>query len=57
MATAPDLTDALLVGGANRALAAQLGARLRDALPDFEVVDDLAHIPAGLRGMHPARTR
>jgi phage replication-related protein YjqB (UPF0714/DUF867 family) len=48
-----DLTTAVLVGGANRALAAQLGARLRRALPDFEVIDDLAHIPAGLRGVHP----
>ncbi len=48
-----DLTTAVLVGGRNRVLAAQLAALLRDALPDFDVVDDLARIPAGLRGVHP----
>lgn len=49
----PDLPTAVLVGGANRVLAARLGAQLRRALPDCEVVDDLTMIPAGLRGVHP----
>ncbi len=49
----PDLWATLLVGGANRVLAVDLGARLRAALPDYEVVDDLATIPADLRGVHP----
>ncbi len=48
-----DLPSAVLVGGANRVLAAQLGARLRHTLPDFDVVDDLRRIPAELRGVHP----
>lgn len=48
-----DLPTAVLVGGANRDLAARLGAQLRQALPDCDVVDDLARIPAGLRGVHP----
>lgn len=49
-----DLPTAVLVGGADRVRAADLGARLRAALPDYEVVDDLAGIPPDLRGMHPA---
>lgn len=44
----------LLLGGSNRDLAAHLGRRLRDALPDYGVVDDLDAIPAELRGLHPA---
>jgi phage replication-related protein YjqB (UPF0714/DUF867 family) len=48
-----DLPTALLVGGANRVLAVELGARLRAALPDYVVVDDLATIPPDLRGVHP----
>ena len=48
-----DLVNAVLVGGANRALAARLGASLRDALPGVDVVDELDAIPAGLRGVHP----
>jgi phage replication-related protein YjqB (UPF0714/DUF867 family) len=44
---------AVLVGGANRALAARLGARLRAGLPDYDVIDDLDRIPADLRGVHP----
>ena len=48
-----DLPTALLVGGANRVLAVELGARLRAALPEYEVVDDLATIPPDLRGVHP----
>jgi phage replication-related protein YjqB (UPF0714/DUF867 family) len=49
-----DRPTALLVGGANRVRAADLATRLRAALPDYEVVDDLAFIPPDLRGMHPA---
>ena len=49
----PELWASVLVGGANRVLAAELGARLRVALPDYDVVDDLATIPVDLRGVHP----
>jgi phage replication-related protein YjqB (UPF0714/DUF867 family) len=44
----------LLLGGQNRDLAAHLGAHLRTAVPQYEVVDDVARIPATLRGLHPA---
>jgi phage replication-related protein YjqB (UPF0714/DUF867 family) len=47
------LPMAILVGGAHRTLAATLGDRLRAALPDYDVVDDLPAIPADLRGVHP----
>jgi len=44
----------LLVGGRNRHLAAHLAQHLRAGLPkEFGVVDDLNHIPPGLRGQHP----
>jgi phage replication-related protein YjqB (UPF0714/DUF867 family) len=45
--------DGLLVGGGDRALAAELGARLREALPGYVVVDDLDDIPRRLRGVDP----
>ena len=48
-----DLHAALLVGGRDRALAAALGARLRAALPDYRVIDDLDDIPRRLRGVDP----
>lgn len=48
-----DLGMTVLVGGYNRALAIRLGHELRAALPDYEVLDDLARIPAELRGVHP----
>jgi len=48
-----DLHTALLVGGRDRALASALAARLRAALPDYRVVDDLARIPRRLRGVDP----
>jgi phage replication-related protein YjqB (UPF0714/DUF867 family) len=48
-----DLPMAVLVGGANRRLAARLGARLRAGLPAYDVIDDLDRIPADLRGVHP----
>lgn len=44
----------VLVGGGNRQLASHVADHLRGGLPDrFGVVDDLAEIPAGLRGQHP----
>jgi phage replication-related protein YjqB (UPF0714/DUF867 family) len=43
----------LLVGGANRELAGRAARALRDALPEYRVVDDLDEIPAALRGIHP----
>jgi phage replication-related protein YjqB (UPF0714/DUF867 family) len=44
----------LMLGGRNRALAAQLGVRLRARLGEgFTVVDDLETIPPELRGLHP----
>ena len=50
-----DLHSALLVGGGDRALAAALAARLRAALPDYVVIDDLDGIPRRLRGLDPAQ--
>jgi phage replication-related protein YjqB (UPF0714/DUF867 family) len=48
-----DLHAALLVGGCDRALARSLATRLRTALPDYRVVDDLQAIPRRLRGVDP----
>jgi phage replication-related protein YjqB (UPF0714/DUF867 family) len=48
-----DLHTALLVGGGDRGLAADLARRLRVALPDYRVVDDLDRIPRRLRGLDP----
>ena len=45
--------DGLLVGGRDRALAGELGGRLRAALPDCVVIDDLDEIPRRLRGVDP----
>ncbi len=44
----------LLLGGANRDLAAHVASHLRPALPDYEIVTDLDTIPAPLRGLSPA---
>jgi phage replication-related protein YjqB (UPF0714/DUF867 family) len=44
----------LLLGGSNRGLAARVGRSLGAALPDHEVVTDLAAIPPELRGLHAA---
>jgi phage replication-related protein YjqB (UPF0714/DUF867 family) len=44
----------LLLGGSHRALAAHLGASLREAMPDYEVIDELQRIPSDLRGVHRA---
>ncbi len=48
-----DLRHALLVGGGDRVLAAELAGRLRVALPGYRVVDDLDRIPRRLRGVDP----
>jgi phage replication-related protein YjqB (UPF0714/DUF867 family) len=47
------LWTTLLAGGSNRDLAAHVATHLRDALPDYDVLDDLDAIPDGLRGLHP----
>ena len=50
----PELGRTVLVGGANRALAAIVARHLRDRLDGgHRVIDDLASIPARLRGVHP----
>jgi phage replication-related protein YjqB (UPF0714/DUF867 family) len=43
----------VLLGGACRAMAARVGAALRDVLPEYTIVDDLDAIPPDLRGLHP----
>ena len=45
--------EAFLVGGRNRERAADLAARLRRALPDYEVWDDLDRIPPKAAGQDP----
>lgn len=47
------LFTSLLVGGGNRRLAEHLGARLRLALPAYDIRTDVATIPNDLRGLHP----
>ncbi|MEM8924553.1 MAG: poly-gamma-glutamate hydrolase family protein [Actinomycetota bacterium] len=42
----------LLCGGQNRALATHVAKHLRDAVPAYEVIDDIERIPRMLRGMH-----
>ncbi len=44
---------ALLLGGSNRGLAADIAAQLRDTLRGYHPVDDLPLIPRQLRGLHP----
>jgi phage replication-related protein YjqB (UPF0714/DUF867 family) len=46
------LWTSLLLGGRHRDLASHLAGHLRDALPGYEVVDELDEIPADLRGIH-----
>ena len=48
-----DRWTTVLVGGANRALAADLAQRLRARLPHYTWLDDLTRIPPHLRGVHP----
>lgn len=49
----PGLEHTVLVGGRDRALAARLAAALR-SIQGIEAIDDVARMPSGLRGMHPA---
>jgi phage replication-related protein YjqB (UPF0714/DUF867 family) len=49
----PDRPADILLGGSNRRLAAVLATRLRDALSEFTIVDDLDDIPDSIRGLHP----
>ena len=46
------LFTSLLLGGRNRHLADHLGTHLRQALPMYEICDDLETIPTDLRGLH-----
>lgn len=48
-----DRWTTVLVGGANRLLAAELAARLRARLPEYTWLDELDRIPPHLRGVHP----
>lgn len=50
----PGLFTTILLGGSNRELAGHLAVRLRPALADYTLVDELADIPRELRGQHPA---
>lgn len=45
--------QAVLVGGANRALVAELAARLRPVLPEYRIVDEVDAIPSHMRGLDP----
>jgi len=51
---ADDRWTTALLGGTNRALAAELGAALSAALPQYRWIADLDGIPSHLRGLHPA---
>jgi phage replication-related protein YjqB (UPF0714/DUF867 family) len=48
-----DRWTTVLVGGGNRALAHELAARLRVALPHYTWLDEIDLIPSHLRGVHP----
>ena len=50
---ADDRWTTALLGGTNRALAADLAVRLTRALPGYRWVADLDGIPSHLRGLHP----
>src|SRR4051812_29239905 len=49
-----DRWTTVLVGGANRALAAELAGDLRTALDHYTWLDEIERIPVHLRGVHPA---
>jgi phage replication-related protein YjqB (UPF0714/DUF867 family) len=51
--TSDDRWTTVLVGGGNRALAAELATNLRAALPQYTWLDEIDRIPAHLRGVHP----
>ncbi len=46
------LMTSLLLGGRNRELAGHVATHLRERLPAYDVLDDLAAIPKELRGIH-----
>jgi phage replication-related protein YjqB (UPF0714/DUF867 family) len=48
----PDRRRDILIGGQNRELAAAIGTGLRAHLTDWVIIDDLEHIPEGMRGLH-----
>jgi phage replication-related protein YjqB (UPF0714/DUF867 family) len=48
-----DHTHSVLLGGQNRPLAEHVAAHLRNRLPDYDFVTELAQIPKDLRGLHP----
>jgi phage replication-related protein YjqB (UPF0714/DUF867 family) len=45
--------QAVLVGGANRRLVGALASKLRPALPDYLVIDEIDAIPTHMRGVDP----
>ena len=47
------LFTSLLCGGGNRQLAGHVAGHLGRALPAYRSVDQIDHIPSGLRGLHP----
>ncbi len=51
---AEDRWTTALLGGTNRELAAELGAALTEALPQYRWIADLDLMPRHLRGLHPA---
>lgn len=48
------LWHALLLGGRNRDLAGHVARHVRHRLPDYDVIDEVSALPAGLAGMHLA---
>jgi phage replication-related protein YjqB (UPF0714/DUF867 family) len=50
----PGMFTTILLGGGNRELATAVAGSVRDALPDYTVVDDLDEVPVELRGLHPS---
>jgi phage replication-related protein YjqB (UPF0714/DUF867 family) len=46
------LWTSLLLGGGHRELATHVAGHLREALPGYEIVDELDAIPVDLRGVH-----
>jgi phage replication-related protein YjqB (UPF0714/DUF867 family) len=50
----PGRSTDLLLGGRNRALAAELARQLRAATTGLRIVDELDEIPVELRGLNPA---
>jgi phage replication-related protein YjqB (UPF0714/DUF867 family) len=53
LVTSDDRWTTVLVGGAERDLAARLAVVMRRALPGYTFLDDIDLIPPRLRGVHP----